>query len=486
MSSPAPPRRSPLQRRRGTAHKPLTRSQRIGLLVGIVAFVVPFFIDIPNLAEPGERMLSILLLAIVFWVTEAVPLTATAVLIILLEVLLISTEAFGDPFGANPELADQALTSADYFATLANPVIILFLGGFIIADGAGKFGLDRNIASLMLRPFAGSARGTVAGVMAITSLLSFFMSNTATTATMFAIIIPVLGAIDNPKVRTGITLAIPVSANVGGVATPVSTPANAIAVAALAERGYHMTFIHWLAMALPFIVVMLFAAWLLICVLFIPRGSELTLEMETRWNTNSHAVGYYIIAATTIALWMTEPWHGIAASTVGFFPVVALYCLRIIDGNDIKRLDWPIFWLVAGGIALGSGVGATGLDQWILGSIDWNALTATAVLALLCLVTFLFSNIMSNSASANLMVPIAITLAYSLPDSSIVTVGVAVALSASMGMSLPISTPPNTIAYSTGEVSVKDMAKICGTIGIVSTALVIFVMPNVWSLFGLI
>jgi sodium-dependent dicarboxylate transporter 2/3/5 len=156
--------------------------------VGLVAFFLPLLIDIPGLEPAGERMLAIFLLAIVLWVTEAIPLVATAVLVILLEVLMISDQAL-------VALPGEVLRASDYFATLADPVIVLFLGGFMIADGAAKFDLDRNLAAVMLRPFAGNARRSVLGLMLITATLSMFVSNTATTATMFAVVIPILAVL---------------------------------------------------------------------------------------------------------------------------------------------------------------------------------------------------------------------------------------------------------------------------------------------------
>lgn len=457
-----------------------------GLVVGAIAFLYPLVFGVPGLSVPGERMLAIFLLAVVFWVTEAVPLTATAVLVIFLEVLLISSDAVIDPTGGDPALADAALPASTYFATLANPVIILFLGGFLIAVGAQKYGLDKNIAALILRPFTGSARATVAGLMLITSLLSLFMSNTATTATMFAIVLPVLDAIDVKKVRTGVVLAIPLAANIAGISTPVSTPPNAIAVGALAERGINISFVRWMAMVMPLAIVLLIAAWIFLCVLYIPKGERLDLHIEATWNRSRRAKLFYVIAALTIVLWMTEPFHHIAASTVGFFPVVTLLCMRVMETSEIKKIDWPILWLVSGGIALGLGVGATGLDKWLIGLVDWKSLGALAVLATVCMITLLLSNVMSNSASSNLLIPIALSLTMTLPGSNLVTVAVAVALVASMGFALPISTPPNAIAYSTGECTVKGMATIGITVGTVATLIIIFVMPNIWAALGLV
>jgi len=463
----------------------LTGFQISGLVIGIIAFLIPFFVDVPNLAEPGERMLSIFLLAIVFWVTEAIPLTATAVLVILLEVLLISQDALADPTHGDPELIEAALPAASYFAALANPVIILFLGGFLIAHGAEKYGLDKNIAAVLLRPFTGSARITVLGLMVITALMSMFMSNTATTATMFAVVIPIIGALPEGQARTGVALSIPLAANVGGIGTPVGTPPNAIAVSALAERGIHVSFIHWMGMAVPFMLIVLVASWLLLCSLFIPRDARIAISVDSAWDTSRPAILFYIIAGTTIVLWMTEPIHQISSNTIGFFPVVALLCLRVMDGRDLGAINWAVLWLVSGGIALGNGIGASGLDAWLVGSINWENMSAMLVIALLGFIGLGFANVMSHSAASNLLVPLAVSLATALAGTSVVAVAATVAIACSLGMSLPISTPPNAIAYSTGEISVKQMAIVGVIVGIAGTALLVFVLPTVWSFLGL-
>ncbi|AWE41477.1 MULTISPECIES: DASS family sodium-coupled anion symporter [unclassified Actinobaculum] len=463
----------------------LTGFQIGGLVIGIIAFLFPFFIDIPNLAEPGERMLSIFLLAIVFWITEAIPLTATAVLVILLEVLLISQSALSDPTGGDPELVEAALPAANYFAALANPVIILFLGGFLIAHGAEKYGLDKNIAAVLLRPFTGSARITVLGLMVITALMSMFMSNTATTATMFAVVIPIIGALPEGRARTGVALSIPLAANVGGIGTPVGTPPNAIAVSALAERGIHVSFIHWMGMAVPFMLIVLVASWLLLCTLYIPREARIAISVDSAWNTSRPAALFYIVAGTTIVLWMTEPIHQISSNTIGFFPVVALLCLRVMDGRDLGAINWAVLWLVSGGIALGNGIGASGLDAWLVGSINWENMSAMLVIAVLGFIGLGFANVMSHSAASNLLVPLAVSLATALAGTSVIAVAATVAIACSLGMSLPISTPPNAIAYSTGEISVKQMAIVGIIVGVAGTALLVFALPTVWSLLGL-
>lgn len=466
--------------------KPLTTTQKVGLVVGIIAFFIPLVFDIPNLDGPGERMLAIFFLAIVFWVTEAIPLVATAVLVIFLEVIMISTGAVTDPAGGNPELAEMALPAASYFAALANPVIILFLGGFLIADGAEKFGLDKNLAAVLLRPFTGSARSTVLGLMCITALLSMFMSNTATTATMFAIVMPIIGSLPEGKARTGVALSIPLAANVGGIGTPVGTPPNAIALGALNEVGIHISFVQWMILAMPLVIVVLVGSWLFLCRMFIPKGATIHIEMDANWEKSPRAYKFYAVAALTILLWMTEPLHGISSNTVGFLPVVALLALRVMDGGDIKKLDWPVLWLVSGGIALGTGVGATGLDKWLVSSVPWESLGPVALLALLGLIGLGMANVISHSAAANLLVPLAVSLAVSLPGTNVAVVAIVVAVATSFGMSLPISTPPNAIAYATGEIQVKDMAIVGVVVGVIGTALLVLAMPPLWELLGVV
>ncbi|OIR40548.1 transporter [Corynebacterium sp. NML140438] len=464
----------------------LSKKQWAGLILGVVLFALPFLFNIPGLEAPGQRMLAIFLLAIVFWILEPIPLTATAVLVIFLEVILLSKGAIADPTGGVEALQETVLPASDYFAALANPVIILFLGGFMIAHGAEKFGLDKNLAAIMLRPFPDKARLTVLGLMLITAVLSMFMSNTATTATMFAVVIPILRTLPPGKIRAGVALSIPLAANVGGIGTPVGTPPNAIAIGALAEYGIKVSFLEWMLLAVPFMLVVLVFAWLFLCFAFIPSETRISIEMDASWDTSTNAKLFYAVAGLTIVLWMSEPLHGVSSNIVGFFPVVALLSLKVMKGKDVQALDWPVLWLVSGGIALGTGVGATGLDDWLVGSVDWKVLGPMMILALLGLIGFAMANVISHSAAANLLVPLAVSLAVTLSEPSPMLIAVIVAIACSLGMSLPISTPPNAIAYATKEITIPQMAQVGLVMGTVATLLLIFVMPSVWTLMGLL
>ncbi len=462
---------------RSTLPRP-THLQLAGLVVGLIAFLVPLLVDIPGLEPAGQRMLAIFLLAIVLWVTEAVPLVATAMLVILLEVLMISDQAL-------VALPEDVLAASDYFAALADPVIVLFLGGFLIADGAAKFDLDRNLAAVMLRPFAGNARRSVLGLMLITAMLSMFVSNTATTATMFAVVIPILAVLPAGPARTGLALAIPVAANVGGIGTPVGSPPNAIALGALEARGEGVSFLGWMLLAVPLMVVVLLFAWWLLTRRYIAPDTPMALDLSSSFDRSPAAIVFYVVAGATVLLWLTEPLHGISSSTVGFVPVVALLATQVMGGDDIKALQWPVLWLVAGGIALGAGIGATGLDTWLLGLVAWEALPLTLLVLLLVAVGLGLSTVISNSATANLLVPLSLSLATGLPIDA-TAIGVIVALACALAMALPISTPPNAVAYATGEVDTRAMATNGLLVGGFGAVLLATVLPRVWDRLGLL
>lgn len=455
-----------------TSHRlpQLTTRNWVGLVLGVIAFFIPFVVTFPGLDASGHRMLAIFLLAIVFWVSEAIPLVATAMVVILLEVLLISTSAIL-PVG------EEALGAAEYYSALAHPVIILFLGGFLLAYGAAKFGLDRNLAAVMLRPFQGSGRLTVLGLMLICAVLSMFMSNTATTATMFAVVIPILAVMPTARTRAGLALSIPVAANIGGIGTPVGTPPNAIAIGALADAGIHVTFLQWMLFAVPLMLVVLAFGWWLIITMFIPRGTPVTLELKPNFEQSTPARIFYAVAALTVALWMSEPLHGVSASTVGLIPVAVLLATGVVGGKELGELQWSVLWLVSGGIALGVGVGASGVDAWLLGSVNWAGMSVMLLVLALALLGLGMSNVISHSAAANLLVPLTLTLgAASAAGSTHLTI--IVALACSLGMALPISTPPNAIAYATGEVPVKYMAQVGVLVGLFGTLLLAFAMPT--------
>jgi sodium-dependent dicarboxylate transporter 2/3/5 len=456
---------------------------RPGVAIAVLWAVVPLAFPIGDLSIEGRRMLAIFGAVVVLWVTEAIPLYATAAVIILAEIALISDEAI-----VSVSEGFEAPAFSSFYGALAHPVLMLFLGGFFLADAAAKFRLDRNLAGVLLRPFGRSPASLVGGLMVITALLSMFMSNTATTAAMMAVILPVVATLaPADPLRTGLALSIPVAANIGGLGTPVGTPPNAIALGRLADEGIRVDFLTWMALAVPIVVVILGAAWLLIVRRFPADADRVDVEIGGPFDRSTHAVVLYATFAVTVALWLSEPLHGIPATIVGFVPVVVLLATGVMDADDLRRVNWHVLWLVGGGIALGSGVAASGLDVWLVDLVNWSDLPRLALILGLVLFALAMSTVISNSATANLLIPIGVSLAAADAidlDPSLAAVVIAVACS--MAMALPVSTPPNAIAFATGSVNTRDLARTGIVLGAIGSVLVAFVAAPLWDALGLL
>ncbi len=446
-------------------------------------FAVLIIGDVGGLTVPASRMLAIFGAAVALWVTEAIPLSATSIGVILAEVLLISDQSiFGLPadFDAPPY--------ASIYATLASPVLMLFLGGFVLADAAAKFGLDRNLAGFLLRPFGTRPTAVLAGLMAITALLSMFVSNTATTAAMMAVVLPVAGGLAaDDRFRVALVLSVPVAANLGGIGTPVGSPPNAIVLGRLNDRGIQVDFLTWMGFALPITLVLLVAAWLLLVRRYPAGAGQIDVDIGGAFDRRRHAQILYVTFGLTVLGWLTEPLHGVPSSIVGFVPVVVLLAAGVFTVDDLRSINWHILWLVGGGIALGNGVSTTGLDLWLVDRLDWGALPTVALSAALAGLALILSTIISNSATANLMAPIGISLAISdVVDLDPLLAGLLIAMACSLAMALPVSTPPNAVAYASGAIESKDLAIVGIMIGTLGLVLVVFVMPPIWRALGLL
>lgn len=533
----------------------LRNVQITGLVVGVIGFVIPLLIEIPGLTLAGSLALSIFLMAAVFWMFEPIPIHATSLLVIFLQILLLSGQGFifaGKELPATtPEAAgqqhwkvpDAALSEegtlflvrddgttdprnvrvierdpesgsvtleapflyresriaadashplaefnphpySDFMGTLADPIIILFLGGFVLAGAAVKYKLDRNLTRILLRPFGERPGFIILGLMAVTALLSAFMSNTATTAMMMTVIIPIISQTsEGDPVRIGLALSIPFAANIGGVATPIGTPPNAIVLANLAQQGINISFGYWMVLALPLVLIMLFVAWVVLRWFFPPDTHRIEVEMNEQFNTSNKAYILYGVFLLTVLLWITSSLHGISSTIVALLPVVGLTLTQVLEKEDIRSLPWEVLWLMAGGISLGISMENTGLALWMINQIGWGAMSVTVLFLIFGLVALVLSNFISNTVTASLVVPLAITTAMSDATGgfSMIILVLVVGVSASMAMVLPISTPPNAIAMSTDMLRTNHMAKagtVIGIIGIMVTlAYALFYWP---------
>ena len=474
------------EQQRPAAGPDIPWTQVIGLVLAAIGLFLPYLVTFDGLSPAGHRMLGIFVMAIMLWVFEAIPMHATAAVIIVLEILLLSKQAPG--FLIKSVAPANLMDYKTIFATLADPVIILFLGGFFLADSATKFQLDKNLSRVILKPFGTRPYMVLLGLMIVTAVFSMFMSNTATTATMMTVAIPVMAQFPaRDRLRAGIAISIPFAANIGGIGTPIGTPPNAIALGALAAKGYAIpSFMQWMMGAVPFMLVFLAIAWGLLLVLFRTEQREVKMELSGKFDTSGKAIIFYITFALTVALWMTESLHGLNSNIVGFIPVAVLLATRVFTVKDMQNLDWHVLWLVSGGIALGVGIGQTKMAQWFIELFPWGSMSPFVLVAVLTGASLIVGTFISHSATANLLVPIGVVMATTNPNISPTEAGIFIAVGSSLAMSLPISTPPNAIAFATGEVKVKDMAVVGAILGVIAYSIFVAVGPMMWRAMGII
>ena len=368
----------------------------------------------------------------------------------------------------------------DVMAAFADPVIMLFLGGFVLAFAATKVGLDVQLARIMLKPFGTNPKTVLLGVLLVIGLFSMFMSNTATAAMMLTFLAPVLATLpQDGGGRISLALAIPIAANLGGMGTPIGTPPNAIALGALQEAGYAITFVGWMVRMVPYVIIMLLIAWFLLTKMypFKAKSIELKIEGAPIKTTPFQKYVVWVTFALTIVLWVGEKLFGVNSNIVAMIPFAVFSATGILKARDLEHINWAVLWMVAGGFALGTALNQTGLATTLIQNIpfaSWNALVVMLVGGFLC---YFLSNFISNSAAANLVVPILIVVGKAMAgNASFEAMGgvpamiVGIAIAASLAMCLPVSTPPNALAHSTGMITTKQMATmglILGLIGFV-------------------
>ena len=433
---------------------------------------------IEGLTVVQQRIIAIFAFATLMWILEVVSSWATSVAIIGLMLLFCSDS--GVKWMCDPEQVGALLSYKSVMATFADPVIMLFIGGFILAIAATKTGLDAQLAKVLLKPFGNKSDNVLLGFILITGLFSMFVSNTATAAMMLTFLTPVFRQLPpEGKGRIAMALSIPLAANLGGMGTPIGTPPNTIALKYLNDpEGLNMGlgFGEWMMFMTPLVVILLFVGWWLLKTIFPFSQKTVELEIEGEMKRNAHT---YIVIFTffiTVALWLLDTVTGINSYTVALVPFVIFALTGVITKRDLEQINWSVIWMVAGGFALGYGLNASGLAANAVKSIPFGEFSPLLILLLSGIICYVLSNFISNSATAALLMPILAVVCTAMGD-KLETIGgtptvlIGVAIAASSAMVLPISTPPNALAYATNLVQQKDMSKMGLIMGLLSMVL---------------
>ena len=418
----------------------------LGLALAAFIFILLFPV-IPDRAANGA--LAVLIAAALLWMTEAIPLSLTALLIPVMAIML------------------GLLPSDDAFSQFANPVIFLFMGGFVLAGALTLHSLDQIIATKLIALARGNFYRSAIFLMLSTSLLACWISNTSSTAMMIPLALGLLGMSTVKQMQNEsrfLLLGIAYSANIGGVITMIATPPNAIGAAIVG-----LSFSEWLLYGLPIFLITFPIMVLVLTMYFKPDRKMKVGAIIIKDVKSPHRKSLLAIFFLTVILWMSEsllaPLLNIASgynSLVGIGAIVLLYLFQIMPWKEIlKSIRWEILLLFGGGLTLGLLVDKSGLGIILVTQIMkvYNVVPLIVFIWLVVILSIAMTEFMSNTASAALILPLLYTLAVQSNINPIIIV-LPATIAASYGFMLPVGTPPNAMAYSTGVIPQKEMMKV--------------------------
>ncbi|MEO0076199.1 MAG: DASS family sodium-coupled anion symporter [candidate division WOR-3 bacterium] len=433
------------------------------LLIFLVALIV-YWLPIQNITEPAKRTLSILIVAALLWITEIIPLYITSFVILILESIFLTNQ-----MGGNFKI---------FLVPFFDSVIVLFLGGLVLAQALKKYDLDEWFTFMILRRVGNKPSQVLFGFMAVTAFLSMWMSNTATTALMIGLVLVITQNIpQNDPLVTALALGIPFAANIGGIATPIGTPPNALAISILQSKNINITFLGWIIIGLPITIILFLIIYLILKKYLKSKLATIALILEkTEGFTNEQKLilGVFCI---TLLLWLTYELHKIPTSIVSLLPIIVFGGVGLLKENDFGQLGWDTLILMGGGLSLGMSIEKSGLSSWFVSQINFSSFPNIVLLISITLITIILTSFISNTSAAAILLPIAISL-----SSKPIGLALAVSLSASIAMVLPVSTPPNAIAYGSGLIKTKDMVKYGSVIALFS-AIIITLFVSIVTLF---
>lgn len=441
-----------------------------------------------DMSKAAEISLILVLIAAVLWISEAIPLFATSFVILFLILIWLSPELYNSlkdlPLDNIPALLKGNLSLNNirgiFISRFFNDIILLFLGGFVLSSAFKKYKLDLSIASFIIKKTGNSRPLLMFGIMFVTAFLSMWMSNTATTAMMIALCLPIINNFDpNDKYRKALLLSIPFSANIGGMGTPIGTPPNAVALGYLRGIGIDIGFGEWMIYAVPTVIILLIFLWFILYKMFPSKSKSMGNLADKEYSGKLGKKGIFVASVSVITAlgWLTGTIHKLSAGTIALIPVITMFISGLLDVNDLKGLSWNVLILIGGGFALGKSIELSGLAEWLVNILPQNE-GSYIIMIIFGSISVLFASIMSRTATANLMIPIIIQIPFASPL-AIIPVVIGATFSASATMPLPVSTPPNAMAFSTGELHIRDML-IPGLIITIIGAVFIFTFSYFW------
>ncbi|PKK84283.1 MAG: sodium:dicarboxylate symporter [candidate division Zixibacteria bacterium HGW-Zixibacteria-1] len=479
--------------------------QKIGLYLGpALALIILIFFDLDPANPLVTRTAAIAILMAVWWITEAIPIAATALIPVVLFPL----------FGV--------MSGKDVAPIYFNNVIFLFIGGFIIALAMQKWNLHRRIALKIMLLIGVSPKKMLLGFMVATAFLSMWISNTATTMMMIPIVLAVIdklednfGAESIRKFAVGLLIGIAYAASIGGIATLIGTPPNLAFIRIFKiyfPESPEISFASWIMFGLPFSIVFLLIAWQLLVWFFVPRKREFKgdaqifkEEYRSLGKTKFEEKVVLVVFAAVALLWIFRQNISIGNVTIpgwsNLFPensfiddgtvamtMALLFFLipsrskgkgPLMDWHTAVKLPWGIVILFGGGFALAAGFEHSGLSTWLGGNLAaFSQFSPLLIIITVCLMMTFLTELTSNTATTQMILPILASLSVAIKINPLMLM-IPATLSASCAFMLPVATPPNAIIFGSGRVTVHQLARtgiLLNLAGVVIITLAIYLL----------
>ena len=472
----------------------------IGLLLGPLSFVLIIFFATPDdLSPEGVAMMAATSWVAIWWITEAVPIAATSLLPLVLFPLL------------------GVMGIKDTSVAYADPMVLLYMGGFMIAVTIEKWNLHKRIALAIISIIGTDLKRIILGFMVATAFLSMWISNTATALMMLPIAMAVVGqlganlrgtSITENQIGQALMLGIAYSASIGGVATIIGTPTNIVLVGVIKEiYQVEIGFAQWMTVGVPIAVALLMVCWLYLVKVAYPFPSialpggreEITRQIQQLGGMSKEEKRVLVVFVAVSLCWMSRTFllnrflPALDDTIIALTGALLLFLLpagkentgRLLDWKTAERLPWGILLLFGGGLTIAAGFQVTGLAQWI--GVQFVALENVPfwlfLIAIITAVNFL-TEITSNTATASMILPIlaAVALAMGVHPYGLM---ISATLAASCAFMLPVATPPNAIVFGSGYVTIPDMMKTGIWMNILSIILIFFIayflLPRFWN-----
>ena len=462
-------------------------SRKLGLFLGPLLFLVINNLPSVLISDKGDTVIVVAIWMVLWWITEAVSISVTALLPLILFPL------------------NEVMPIAEVGANYGSPIIFLFFGGFVMALALEKVNLHKRIALTIIKITGTTPNKVVLGFMIATASLSMWISNTASTVVMLPIAMSVIGLLINDEdgftkndqnFALSVMLGIAFSANAGGIATVIGTPPNSVMIGLLEnEYGIEISFLKWMVIGLPFSIVMITISYLVLVKWMFPNKelkfsaskNVINDELKKLGKMSGKEKMVLLIFGVTVFLWIFRtlinkifPGLGLSDTIISMLAAVTLFAVPynlkrgdfLINWNDTQKLAWGILILFGGGLALAKGMSVSGIVDLVANAIAASEISILFTAVLLIFLMLFMTELMSNVALVAVLAPVVAGIAIGL-EIPILYLLIPVTMASSCAFMLPMATPPNAIVFASGYIKVHQMAKVGIILNLIAVALLV-------------